>query len=335
VLRRPLLLILVAVALVASCGGGGDDDADAGSAAGPAIGDHWHMAVGFSRCGEVLPDQQDVDGDPDGIHTHGDGLIHIHPFNEDAAHEHAVLGRFLDVVGAEVVDGVLTLADGGALDPADGCDGRPAELVVARWDDASDTSPEVDEVEAPDDLTGVRLDADGAVLAVAVVPRGTVPDLPASARTLPADVPPEAKGQGTKVDAEEVFVLAPVLGVHGEPCGSTATKARGRAQCYELGAPVLTSAAASSAQAITDGKAWGVQVGLTPQAQAALDAATAACVGASADCPIGQVAFVDGGQVIAAPRLATAGLTKLVITTATMDRAEAERLAGDLAPAGS
>jgi hypothetical protein len=30
-----------------------------------------------------------------------------------------------------------------------------------------------------------------------------------------------------------------------------------------------------------------------------------------------------------------AGLTKLVITTATMDRAEAEHLAADLAPSGS
>ncbi len=68
---------------------------------GPAMSaDHWHGAYGVFVCGKFLPV---IDGsslpDPDGIHTHDDGLIHIHPFTERASGANAVLKRFTDVLG--------------------------------------------------------------------------------------------------------------------------------------------------------------------------------------------------------------------------------------------
>ena len=59
-------------------------------------GEHWHAAYGIYVCGEYLPP---IDGsgfpDPEGIHTHDDGLIHIHPFVPGAAGRKATLDRFL------------------------------------------------------------------------------------------------------------------------------------------------------------------------------------------------------------------------------------------------
>jgi hypothetical protein len=324
--------VLCAALFAAACGDDSDDDPSADES-GPAIGEHWHMAIGFSRCGEELPFQSDADGDPDGIHTHADGLIHIHPFSNDAAGANAQLGVFLDVVGAEFADSVLTLADGGPLDPAQGCNGEPAELVVARWDSPDDPTPEVTVVEQPSDLTDLPLDTDGGVLAVAVVPKGTVPALPPSAATVraPGDLPPEATGQGTPVDATSVFMVAPVLGIHAEPCGATATEAVRGGRCYELGPALLDEQAAFSAEAITDGEGtWGVQIKLTTAAQVALNEATTECLNQSAVCPTGQAAIVSNGKVVVAPRLTSFGMTQLLITTADMDEDRANELAATI-----
>jgi hypothetical protein len=332
-LRRIVPMLLSAIVLAAACGGD-DGDAEAETEdASPKIGDHWHMAIGFSRCGEELPFQADADGDPDGIHTHADGLIHIHPFSNDAAGANAQLGVFLDVVGADFADSVLTLADGGPLDPAQGCDGGPAELVVARWDSPDDPTPEVTVVEDPSDLTDVPLDSDGGVVAAAVVPEGKVPALPPSAATVgaPGDLPPEATGQGIPVDPTSVFTVAPVLGIHGEPCGVTATESARGGRCYELGAPLLDEQAAFSAEAITDGKGtWGVQIKLTSAAQVALNQATTECLNQSAVCPTGQAAIVSNGTVVVAPRLTSFGMTQLLITTADMDEDQANELAATI-----
>src|SRR5213592_5137587 len=45
--------------------------------------DHWHAAYGIYNCDAFEPAIQ-VKTDPDGIHTHGDGVIHIHPFNSNS-----------------------------------------------------------------------------------------------------------------------------------------------------------------------------------------------------------------------------------------------------------
>lgn len=62
---------------------------------------HWHVALGVRVCDrwlEPVTDQRD----PKGIHTHGDGIIHIHPFVASAAGGRATFNRY-----AEAVDGEL------------------------------------------------------------------------------------------------------------------------------------------------------------------------------------------------------------------------------------
>jgi hypothetical protein len=69
------------------------------------LGDHWHAAFDVNICGEKLPDPPTFESPADnpnvrvGVHTHGDGVIHIHPFNSSESGENATLGRFFDYGG--------------------------------------------------------------------------------------------------------------------------------------------------------------------------------------------------------------------------------------------
>jgi hypothetical protein len=75
-----------------------------GGEVGPVANkDHWHAAYGVFDCEKYVPV---IDGselpDPDGIHTHADGLIHIHPFTQRASGKNATLSHFLDATGIRV-----------------------------------------------------------------------------------------------------------------------------------------------------------------------------------------------------------------------------------------
>jgi hypothetical protein len=60
----------------------------------PTMGDHWHAAYGFDICGSFLPD---LPQPPNliGIHTHGDGVLHIEPQVSADTGKSATLGRFV------------------------------------------------------------------------------------------------------------------------------------------------------------------------------------------------------------------------------------------------
>jgi hypothetical protein len=63
-------------------------------AVGPAISDHWHAAYGVNLCGvwqPPVPEWESVAG----LHTHGDGLMHIHPFTSRGEFENATVEHLL------------------------------------------------------------------------------------------------------------------------------------------------------------------------------------------------------------------------------------------------
>lgn len=67
-------------------------------AIGPAPGSsHWHAAYVVRICDDVLA-PFDSDADPLGIHSHVDGLIHVHPFFEESGFEQARLGLFAEAM---------------------------------------------------------------------------------------------------------------------------------------------------------------------------------------------------------------------------------------------
>ena len=79
-------------------------------------GDHWHTYLGVNICGQWLtpvPAFEQPVGAPSGtqnagIHSHGDGLIHTHPFVNAEEGNNATLGKYADYggwsVGSDSID---------------------------------------------------------------------------------------------------------------------------------------------------------------------------------------------------------------------------------------
>jgi hypothetical protein len=88
-----------------------------GDPATGAPGDHWHSAFAVNICGQWIDPPSEFETQPDnpnvnvGIHTHGDGFIHIHPFTRSEGGNNATLGRFLDYGGFGVSEDSLDLGD--------------------------------------------------------------------------------------------------------------------------------------------------------------------------------------------------------------------------------
>ncbi|MEO5679542.1 MAG: hypothetical protein ABIS47_07735 [Acidimicrobiales bacterium] len=72
---------------------------------------HWHVALGVKVCDKWLEPIQDST-DPKGIHTHGDGIIHIHPSVAAAAGRRATFERFAEAVKGELAATEFSWPDG-------------------------------------------------------------------------------------------------------------------------------------------------------------------------------------------------------------------------------
>src|SRR5687768_11164723 len=65
---------------------------DGGGVAPKANQDHWHAAYVLYLCDYCSQPLSDEGEDKNGIHTHDDNLIHIHPFTQAAAGKNATVG---------------------------------------------------------------------------------------------------------------------------------------------------------------------------------------------------------------------------------------------------
>jgi hypothetical protein len=141
----------------------------------PAVGDHIHAQLDVFDCrtGGFLapaPEFEARADDPSiraGIHTHGDGFIHIHPFASDEAGGNATVGTYLEFAGFDMSDDSWELWEGDPAQNGDACpDGRPGEV---RW--------AVDGEEQDGDPSDFKPD-DGDQIVVAFIPAGD--DIPAA-----------------------------------------------------------------------------------------------------------------------------------------------------------
>jgi len=146
--------------------------------ASPTLQDHWHNAYGIWDCTSesFLADFQSQ-SDPDGIHSHQDGLIHIHPFTASVTGKEAKLDVFLRNMGAELDDDTLALPGGETLTEGVECGGEPAVLQVVRFGDVLN-STEATEVRT-EGLSDTRFLGDAQGIVIALAPEG-------------ADIPPPA-----------------------------------------------------------------------------------------------------------------------------------------------
>lgn len=83
-------------------------------------GDHWHTFLGVNICGEwidpapafekAFDNQSSVSNV--GIHSHGDGLVHTHPFVPSEQGGNATLGHFLSNGGWSISDSEIDISSG-------------------------------------------------------------------------------------------------------------------------------------------------------------------------------------------------------------------------------
>lgn len=144
----------------------------------PTTGDHWHSAYSIYNCGALMP-WLSGQADPDGIHSHGDSIIHIHPRNSSATGDDARTGVFFETMNVSVsAEGIF--ANNGEFAPIvaeDGCDGTPGVIKAARWNVAPGVEPELVEV-FEDNFNDIRLLRDGEGFSFALVPEGEDPPPP-------------------------------------------------------------------------------------------------------------------------------------------------------------
>jgi hypothetical protein len=151
------------------------------AAEGTTLGDHWHVAFGVYNCdkwvaniAKVNEPRETASGpitDQDyaitGIHSHGDGVIHVHPFGSQGAGKKAKLGTYFRMVGVKATDSKLELPEGlGTMKNGDDCKGKPGKLKVLVWDKADDTGDPRKNVTAFNDT---RFSKDGMAIAVVFV----------------------------------------------------------------------------------------------------------------------------------------------------------------------
>jgi hypothetical protein len=165
----------------------------------PQVGEHWHAAYGINVCGEWQQPLQDVRQDVSGIHTHADGLVHIHPFSSRYAGEGANLGVFGEMVGLELAEDSITLPDGETYSTGDDCNGEEGEVRVVVWDD-----PTAEEPREVDGDPASYAPQDTEVVTIAFLPVGAEVEMPPTVPRLQDPLAAEEGRQPVPIQDEAV-----------------------------------------------------------------------------------------------------------------------------------
>jgi hypothetical protein len=164
---------------------------------------HWHAAFGIYICDTFQPKLQgtkeetgtDANGNTVylndkfrilGIHSHGDGIIHYHPYSTKSSGNRAKLGVFFDVYDVKLTDSELVLPQdqGGEkwTTKDTKCDGKDTQLRVRVWDHYDKPNDYHDVIT---DFDNIRIKNDGMVFVVAFTPKGADIPMPDWAAQLP------------------------------------------------------------------------------------------------------------------------------------------------------
>jgi hypothetical protein len=197
--------------------------------------DHWHAALGIYQCDGFIFDGTtdggafltDLLDDPLGIHTHQDGVIHIHPFTDAAGGRNARMRIFFDDVGVQVSDSKVEFPDGTVWDEGETTctvDGEevPGQIVLARWNNAQDAADGQRPSEIfTEDFGDVRFRNDREYFTLAFLPEGEIDTVPVRPQVIEdlgsLDDVLEAPGASTTTVPED----------EGEGDGSTTTTTAG------------------------------------------------------------------------------------------------------------
>jgi len=102
-----VLIVVMGIAGIALSRGG---DGDAADEAGVKIGDHWHAAVGVNLCGTWQANTPPYEA-ATGVHSHGDGFMHLHPFSSAGAGKNAKVSLFYSQADEKVAGNELKMGE--------------------------------------------------------------------------------------------------------------------------------------------------------------------------------------------------------------------------------
>lgn len=202
------------------------DSRQAAGAEAPTTRDHWHAAYATNICGVAKGNPTDAGPDRLGIHTHGDGLIHIHPFTASATGANANFSKFAESIGLTVTPDSMKLADGTTKTNGEKCDGKNAEVALYVW------PPQASDKTEPKRLTGeainkARFTDDGQAFVLSFNPPDWKPKLPASMKELanPSDVEPGKAGGQNNATTSAPTPQSPSTSTGGSPTTAAPTTA--------------------------------------------------------------------------------------------------------------
>jgi hypothetical protein len=142
------------------------ENAPAGS---PSVGEHWHSAYQIYVCDATQATVYPADNDDrTGVHSHGDGLFHIHPFATGFSGQFATIGLFFEEGGWELSDSKIELPNGTVIDENDfQCveGGENAEIRILQWNSLTAEDPIV----FTENLGDINFGQNGQLYTLAVV----------------------------------------------------------------------------------------------------------------------------------------------------------------------
>ena len=157
----------------------------------PLLSDHWHSAYGMYVCGEFLPDLPEfIAPQNGGNHTHGDGLIHIHPFSTARAGDNATLQNWLSDAGAVLgnsdgLDEESFAVPGGEtyVEGEDDCEGSEGDPIVqvAVWETYQSAIDGEEPAVLTENFDDIRFVQDGQAYTIAFAPEDAEIPAPPSA----------------------------------------------------------------------------------------------------------------------------------------------------------
>lgn len=176
--------------------------------------DHWHAAIGFNVCGEWQPDAPEFEAQAGtsltaGVHSHGDGLIHLHPFSTAEAGNNATVGLWMDYGGWRLDEQGFSLWNGQAVASGDECPDGPGELVwsvngVIQTGNPADYKPNDLDVIAIGFLSEGQELGEPPSAAIVSAPTDVLPTDPDhdAVTTVPADDAPSEQTSATETTSE-------------------------------------------------------------------------------------------------------------------------------------
>ncbi|GAC1478667.1 MAG: hypothetical protein NVS1B12_15230 [Acidimicrobiales bacterium] len=200
--------------------------------------DHWHAAFSVYLCDHFATNIPQFES-PDGMHTHGDGVIHLHPFTPKASGNNATLGVYASSVTSDLKSGPFKLSSTELQFPGDKkdwkngdqCQGKPGKVKLT-----------VNGKELTQD-PATYIVKNGDLIDVGFVPTATpLPANPAEKKNLAAinDVPTST---GTTTPTTAAGTPTTVAGTTATTAADTATTTPGSTQT--TGAPATTAAPTS------------------------------------------------------------------------------------------